>query len=289
MADLDARVLLCAACGIDHGELVRDPDVAIGEAAAALRDSAVRRLAREPVSRILGRREFWGLPLFIDATVLDPRPETEDLVAVILKAMRERRDGSVVLDLGTGTGAILCALLHELPQVRAVGVDRSPAACRIARRNLDGLGLGMRAALVCASWFDALSGRFDCIVSNPPYIRQSDIATLAPEVAAFDPTLALDGGPDGFAAYRAIIPRLRDWLVPGGLVALECGSDQGEALATMLRSAGMVRVVVHPDLAGRDRVVSGATPEDHAEGHSRISPQSEAPGLKSLGDQVEIG
>ncbi len=229
----------------------------LGSAAAPLRAGVSRRLAREPVSRILGTREFWGLPLAVDAAVLDPRADTETLVAAVLDALGGRRATSLaVLDLGTGSGAILCALLHELPAASGLGVDRSLGACRVARANLDRLGLGHRAAIVCGCWDDALGAAFDVVVANPPYIPTGDIAGLEPDVRDHDPALALDGGADGYDAYRAIVPRLPALLAPGGLVALECGWDQGAALAGMVRAAGLADVAVHPDLAGHGRVVT---------------------------------
>ncbi len=231
----------------------------LGPAAAALRATAARRLAREPVSRILGAREFWGLPLAIDATVLDPRADTEALVAAVLGVLDGRRGAPLaVLDLGTGSGAILCALLHELPAATGLGIDRSVGACRVARRNLERLGFAGRAAIVCGCWGDALVRPFDVVVANPPYIRSGDVAGLEPDVRDHDPLAALDGGADGFDAYRALTPRLPALLAPGGLAALECGWDQGVRVAGTMRAAGLVDVAVHPDLAGHGRVVTGA-------------------------------
>ena len=260
-SDLDARLLVCAACGIDHGGLIRDPDVPLGAAAAALRAGAVRRLAHEPVSRILGAREFWGLPLAIDRSVLDPRADTEALVEAVIDALGARRGAALtLLDLGTGSGAILCALLHGLPGALGLGIDRSLAACRMARRNLAHLGLGARACMVCACWGDALASAFDVVVANPPYVRSDAIAGLAPDVRDHDPAAALDGGLDGLDAYRAIVPRLASLLAPGGLAALECGWDQGAAVAGMMRGAGLVDVAIRADLAGHGRVISGSAP-----------------------------
>ena len=261
--DLDARLLVCAACGIDHGGLIRDPDVPLGAAAAALRAFAARRLLREPVSRILGAREFWGLPLAIDRSVLDPRADTEVLVRAVLDGLGGRRGAALgVLDLGTGSGAILCALLHELPGACGLGVDRSLPACRAARRNLQRLDLGKRARVVCGCWGDALAAPFDVVVANPPYIRSGDIAGLEPDVRDHDPVAALDGGLDGLDAYRAIVPRLRALLAPGGLAALECGWDQGGAVAGMMETTGLTGVAIHLDLAGHSRVVTGSVAGD---------------------------
>ena len=256
-ADIDARLLVCAACGIDHAGLVRDPDVPLGAAADSLARLAAQRIRRVPVSRLLGRREFWGLDLAVSPDVLDPRPETEGLVGAVLDAMGGRRgDPLRLLDLGTGSGAILCALLHELPGAYGVGLDRSLGACRVARDNLARLGLGARSAIVCGSWGDALGARFDVVVSNPPYIPRGDIAGLEREVREHDPAAALDGGLDGLEAYRALAPGLPDLLQPGGVAAFECGHDQGAAVVEILR-ASLVEVRMLRDLAGLDRVVVG--------------------------------
>ena len=238
--------------------LTRDPDLPLGSGAARLAAMAARRLQREPVSRILGRREFWGLSLAIGPAVLDPRPETEDLVAAVIAALApDTRRSSTILDLGTGSGAILCALLSELPGAFAFGVDRSEDACRVARANLAMQGFAARSAIVRGSWTDAIDARFDVIVSNPPYIPRGDLVTLDREVRDHDPSEALDGGEDGLDPYREIVPRLEGLLAADGLVAFECGFDQGARLAALARGAGIARVVVHRDLAGHDRVVLG--------------------------------
>ena len=253
---LDARLLLCAALAIDHAGLIRDPDIPLGAAATVLRAFAARRLAREPVSRILGRREFWGLPFTITPAVLDPRPDTEILVETVLRAMTARRgEALVILDLGTGSGAILCALLHELTAATGLGVDRSFQACRVARDNLRALGLDGRGCVIQGAWTEAVAGSFDIVVSNPPYIRSDDLASLDVDVRAHDPALALDGGADGLAAYRAILPAAFHHLAPDGIAAFEVGSTQAREVAAMARAAGFGEAVVVPDLAGHGRVV----------------------------------
>ncbi len=255
-AGLDARVLTCAALGIDHADLVREPDRAVGPAGEALRELARRRLRREPVSRIVGVREFWGLRLEIDRHVLDPRPDTETLVeAVLARAVARGAETLRILDLGTGSGAILCGLLRGLPEAFGVGVDASAGACATARRNLIATGLSGRAAILCGNWSDALCGRFDIIVSNPPYIPSSEIGSLDEEVFAHDPLLALDGGEDGLDAYRAIAPRLASCLAADGLVALEIGATQSASVSAIIGSAGFSPPETVRDLAGRDRVV----------------------------------
>lgn len=255
-ADLDARVLLCAALGLDHAGLIRDSDRPLGAAAGRVGDFASRRLRREPVSRIVGYKDFWGARFRIESSVLDPRPDTETLVEAAL----DHADGDFdkswrILDLGLGSGAILCALLQRLPQAFGVGVDLSPAACAVARANLSALGLSSRSAIICSDWTSALQGRFDLVASNPPYISSSEIAGLAPEVRDHDPRLALDGGEDGLAAYRKIASEIAGLLAPKGLIALEIGLGQRSAVEKILRSAGLEASGVRLDLAGRERVV----------------------------------
>ncbi len=241
---------------------MRDPDLALGPVAAdRLARFAARRLRHEPVSRILGRGEFWGLPLAVTPDVLDPRPDTETVVETVLRALGPRhREALRLLDLGTGSGALLCALLHACPQGSGVGVDLSHAACLVARGNLRALGLDARGAVVQGSWGAALRGSFDVVVANPPYIPRADLDGLDPDVAGYDPPLALDGGSDGLDAYRAIVPQLPDLLVPGGIAALEGGWDQGPAIGAMLRAVGLVGVGLDRDLAGHGRVASGRRP-----------------------------
>ncbi|HUZ90808.1 MAG TPA: peptide chain release factor N(5)-glutamine methyltransferase [Methylocella sp.] len=255
-AQIDGRVLLCAALGIDHATLIRDSDCPLGSGAATLVSFAARRLQREPVSRIIGHREFWQARFQIAQGVLDPRPETEMLVeAVLAHAARYPRKNWRILDLGTGSGAILCSALQSLPGSSGVGVDISPAACAIARDNLAALGLESRGVIVCGDWAHALRGRFDVIVSNPPYVASGAIAYLEPEVRDHDPRLALDGGKDGLAAYRELIPALPGLIAPGGLIALELGAGQYAAVEALLRGRFGSAVEVALDLRGCRRVV----------------------------------
>jgi release factor glutamine methyltransferase len=252
----DARVLLCEAADIDRAALLRDPDARLGdEAAARLRGFVERRLQREPVSRILGRREFWGLTLRITPDVLDPRADTETLVAAAIEALGDRRDDKLrILDLGTGSGALLCACLSEFPRAFGVGVDFSEAACRIARENLAACGLAGRGAVLRGHWGAALAGGFDLVVSNPPYIASGAIATLAPEVRDHDPRPALDGGRDGLAAYRAIAADLSRLSAPHGLAVLEIGHDQAESAAACFRQAGWA-ILLKRDLENQPRAL----------------------------------
>ena len=258
-AALDARLLLCAALGTDHAGLVRDPDLPLGPAAAdRLSHFAARRLRREPVARILGRREFWGLPFTLTPDVLDPRADTETVVEAVLETLGSQRHAALrVLDLGTGSGALLGALLHACPNAFGVGVDVSCAACITAHGNLERLDLGGRGSIVQASWSAALRGPFDVVVANPPYVATADIAGLDPDVAGYDPALALDGGSDGLAPYRIIVPALPSLLAARGIAALEGGWNQGVAISAMMEAAGLLEVVLRQDLAGHGRVAVG--------------------------------
>lgn len=261
-AALDARLLLCGALGVDHVALIRDPDLPLGAASARLSAFAARRLRHEPVSRILGHRDFWGLSFTVTPDVLDPRPDTETLVDRVLAMLGPRRHAPLTLvDLGTGSGAILAALLWECPAALGLGVDQSGAACRVARANLAALGLGRRSAILQGSWADAIGAPIDVVVSNPPYIESGTLPTLDAAVRAYDPPAALDGGPDGLAPYRALIPRLPRLLRPGGLAAFEIGSTQAEHVCGLMRDAGLADICVTRDLSGHDRVISGRTPE----------------------------
>jgi release factor glutamine methyltransferase len=255
-AQIDARVLLCAALGIEHADLVRNPDCPLGPGAATVASFVVRRLKREPVSRIIGHRDFWRARFKIGPAVLDPRHATETLIEAVLDyAARSPRENWRILDLGTGSGAILCSLLQSLPGSFGTGIDISRGACMIARDNLAGLGLAQRGLIVQGDWTRALRGPFDMIVSNPPYVVRGEIARLAPEVRDHDPRLAIDGGEDGLAAYREIIPASRDLLAPGGLIALEVGAGQHPAIESLLSGAFGAPVKVRLDLDGCGRVV----------------------------------
>jgi len=255
-ASLDARLLLCGALGIDHAGLVRDPDLPLGDAASRLDGFAQRRMAREPVSRILGRKEFYGEVYTIGPDVLDPRPDTETLIEAVLAAIEPRKPENLrVLDLGVGSGAILGALLGMLSHAFGFGIDQSPHACARAKNNLAAMGLSGRAAILAGEWLAPIQGQFDIIVSNPPYIKSADIDGLDPEVRLHDPHLALDGGADGLDSYRAIAAAVLSYLAPGGILALEFGEGQLAPVESILRSAGLNPIGSARDLAGRDRVI----------------------------------
>jgi len=255
---LDARLLVGHALGLDRAALLASgarPLLADEENAIAT--LAHRRLAHEPVARIVGAKEFWSLDLRIDEATLVPRPETETVVEAALAAIDRhgsRTRALRIADLGTGSGAILLALLSELNNAFGVGSDLNPRALSVARDNARRLGL-RRAVFVACDLAAALAGPFDLIVSNPPYIASSDIATLAPEVRLFDPRLALDGGADGLDFYRAIAAVAPARLAPGGAIVLELGAGQAEPVATIFAAAGLAPSVPRPDLSAMPRAL----------------------------------
>jgi release factor glutamine methyltransferase len=255
--DLDARLLVGHALGLDHAALVAQSARRLTPAEAAALDAVLaRRLVHEPVARILGTREFWSLPLRVTPDVLVPRPETETVVEAAL-AVVERDRRLRIADLGVGSGAILLALLSELPMASGIGTDRDPAALGVARDNAQRLGLGDRAGYVACDFGAALAGACDVVVSNPPYIPTSDVAALAADVRDYDPRAALDGGPDGLAAYRAIAADAPRLLAPGGWLAVEIGVGQGEAVSGLLAARGLaIAGAPRRDLAGCPRVVT---------------------------------
>lgn len=261
-AAVDARMLVLAAAGLDRLAALRDPDVRLDPSAEArLAAYCQRRLAREPVSRILGHRAFWSLDFEVTPDVLDPRPDTETLVETALTFLNRAgldRKPIRILDLGTGSGAILVSLLHELPAAFGVGVDRSAEALEVARRNAERNGVCPRSAWVHGDWCEALAGPFDLIVSNPPYLTTAEIGGAQPEVCDHDPRLSLDGGSDGLAAYRAIVAGWQRLGSPPLL--LEIGATQADQVTDLLgrltlRSPPM-EITIVPDLAGKERVVA---------------------------------
>jgi release factor glutamine methyltransferase len=254
--DLDARILLAEALGLDASALALRPQEPLGaESAERLADYAARRLAREPVARILGIQEFWGLPFRLAPDTLVPRPDTETVVRAALAAVPDRRAPLRILDLGTGSGCLLVALLHELPNARGIGVDRSPGALAAARGNARLNGVGGRAFFVASDWGAALAQEFDLVVSNPPYIASRVIEALAPEVREHDPQKALDGGPDGLDAYRAILADADRLLKSGGRLVAEIGFDQEKAVCALAAAAGLAVEEVANDLGGRPRAL----------------------------------
>ncbi len=260
--ELDARILVGAVLGLDlTGIIAAGGRPLTAEQAARLEDFARRRLAGEPVARLLGQKEFWGLPLKLSAATLVPRPDTETAVELALEMLRatpppnHRRR---IADIGTGSGALLLALLSELPDAFGIGTDISADALQTAHGNAVDLGLADRAGFVACDYAAALSGPFDLIVSNPPYIPSAEIAGLATEVRDHDPHAALDGGADGLDAYRAIIPQASRLLAPEGALVVEAGQGQSGDIEGLMTAAELtVPVPPKADLAGIRRAVVG--------------------------------
>jgi release factor glutamine methyltransferase len=213
-----------------------------------------RRAAREPLALIVGHREFWSLDFAVSPDTLVPRADSETLIEAALAEFPARDAALRMLDLGTGTGCLLLAGLHEFPAAFGVGVDRLPAVAALARRNAASLGLAGRAAFVCADWAAPLAGRFDLVLCNPPYIPAAEVATLMPEVALHEPASALDGGSDGLDSYRAVIPRLPGLLAPAGVAILEVGQGQSRHVAAIAEAQGFT-TATRADLAGIDRAL----------------------------------
>jgi release factor glutamine methyltransferase len=261
-AELDARLLVGNALGLDLTGLITQSARPLSVAEAMrVSDAASRRLAGEPVARILGSKEFWGLPLQLSSATLVPRPDTETVVEMALEMLRAVPTSGArlqIADIGTGSGAILLALLSELPNAYGVGTDVSVKALTTAKTNAIKLGFGHRSGFVASDYAAALKGPFDLIVSNPPYIPSADIKRLAVEVRDHDPPRALDGGADGLCAYRALVSQAGTLLAPDGVLVVEVGHDQSSDVERLMTAAGLVGDrPPKADLAGIPRAVAG--------------------------------
>jgi release factor glutamine methyltransferase len=255
-AAFEARLLVSHATGLSAEQLVVQRAEPVPPAAVAAAEVVIaRRCSREPAAQIIGHREFWGLTFAVSRDVLTPRPDSETLVEAVLAALPDRNRPFRLLDLGVGSGCLMLALLSELPRARGMGVDISPAAMAVARHNAQALGLVSRIGFRLADWTHGVAGSFDIVVSNPPYIRTSDLRQLDPEVATFEPRRALDGGTDGLAAYRRLAAEIPSLMRPGGLVALEVGQGQAAAVRYLIENKGLSSVSVHRDLGGVERVI----------------------------------
>lgn len=256
---LDSRLIIEHFSGTSRAQAIAEPAQEVGSAALSAIETALRRrVAGEPVHRILGYREFYGLRLSLSPDTLEPRPDTETLVDAVLpfaRATAERLGECRVLDLGTGTGAIALALLSAVPAATATGVDIAPGALATALRNAEDLGLGWRFKALHSNWFEKVSGRYHVIASNPPYIPYRDIGNLQDEVRDFDPHRALDGGVDGLDPYRVIAAEAATFLEAQGKVAVEIGHTQKNEVSGIFAAAGYTLSAAHCDLAGNDRVL----------------------------------
>jgi release factor glutamine methyltransferase len=255
-ASLDARLLLQHVLGISREQLLLDHRLTLTPEQSAYYQALIeKRLRRQPVAQLTGKREFWGMDFNVSPATLDPRPDSETLIEAVLARIPARDAALRLLDLGTGTGCLLLALLKELPQAAGLGVDISDEALKVAKDNAASLRLARRAVFKRSRWGEAVEGRFDVIVANPPYIASAAIASLAPEVAHYEPRLALDGGADGLDCYRAIMPQLKDLLAKDGLVAFEIGMGQEKELELLARAEGLRVTGLKEDMAGIPRCV----------------------------------
>jgi release factor glutamine methyltransferase len=254
---LDSRLLLCHVLGISHEDLIRDPEEPMApQEEKEIRALCARRAEREPVSHLLGQREFYGFNFRVTGDVLDPRPDSETLIEVVREAFPDSQAPLSILDLGTGSGCLLLTLLALYPHAKGTGVDISRKALEIAAANAKALGVDKRTVLKEGDWLKGAKERVDVIISNPPYIPQGDIGALAPEVRLFEPHGALVGGTDGLDCYRAIIPAAEASLKPSGLLLFECGDGQAPVLEAMVAKEGYKDIRTHADLAGKGRAVS---------------------------------
>lgn len=263
-AVLDAQLIVGCAVGLERARLCAAPERRLSAAECARVEAlAERRARREPMAYLLGAREFWSLRFSVGEGILVPRPESETLIEAALEAMPERNAPLRVLDLGTGSGCLLLALLTERPRAMGLGVDRSARACALARANAAALGLSRRARFIVGDWGAALGGEFDLIVANPPYVAETEAGRLVPEIGRYEPREALFGGRDGLSAYRALAPDLARLLAPGGVAVVEHGAGQGAKAAEILEQAGLRAVARRADLAAVERCVllnKGALP-----------------------------
>jgi release factor glutamine methyltransferase len=256
-ARLDARLLLGAVLSVEAPQLIAHPDRALTAAEdARFRELVEQRSHRQPLAQLLGRREFWGLAFRVTPDTLDPRPDSETVIEAALACVADRSAPLRILDLGTGTGCLLLALLHELLQATGTAIDRSDAALAVARANAADLGLADRAVFRQGDWTDGLSAAFDLVVSNPPYIPLAEIDGLMPEVARHEPRLALDGGADGLAAYRAIAKGMAGLLLPDAYLLVEVGDGQGDSVASVFAAAGLACTARRSDLGGQVRCLT---------------------------------
>lgn len=252
----EARALVSGVLGLGPEEMLAHPDRTIyATARSRLADGIARRARGEPLARITGQREFWSLSIAVGPDTLIPRPDSETVVESVLALIDDRDREMTILDLGTGTGCLLFALLVELPNAHGIGVDRAAGAVAVARDNGRRLGLSDRAEFRIGDWAEGLAGPFDVVVCNPPYVAEEEFAVLAPEVREFEPQLALDGGPDGLAAYRALLPGMARVIAPYGFGVLELGAGQHDQVGEMCRNLGLFTGSAGLDLTGRRRAL----------------------------------
>ena len=256
---LDVRILMAHALDLDRAQLLVRSDQMLNDVEQAKITTLItRRANREPVSRILGQREFRSLRFGVNEATLVPRPDSETLIEATLKLLSSLEDDAElhVLDLGTGTGCLLLSLLHEFQNATGLGIDKVPRAVEQALDNAEHLGLSSRATFKTGNWADGIDEKFDIVISNPPYIAHAEIAKLMPEVREHDPHLALDGGDDGLSVYRLLIPQLPRLLKPQGLAVFEIGEGQDAEVCKLFQKIGFHNILLHQDLAGIQRCIT---------------------------------
>ncbi len=253
--ELDARFIIEERTPFTWSDIISNPDALIDTSQhQAMLSDVERRLKGKPLSRIYGQREFWGLPFEISPHTLDPRPDTELIIELSLKRLETSKTGQV-LDLGTGSGCVLISFLTEFQNFTGYGVDISEQAIAVAKRNATKNQCEKRARFICGSWLDSIQGKFDVIVSNPPYIANQVIGNLEVDVRSYDPILALDGGDDGLQPYKVLFPKIKNFLKPNGIALFEIGYDQEDDVMRLAEDSGFALRTVHTDWAGNPRVV----------------------------------
>lgn len=255
-AHLDARLLLARVLGVSRAYLTMHADAYLSDAELMGFETLLeRRIAREPMAQILGEREFWSLSFRVTSDTLDPRPDSESIIEAVLRYVPNKQSRLLMADFGVGSGCLLLSLLSEYPQAHGLGVDMSEAALDVAEKNAHSLGLSTRATFHKTSWGEGVIGRYDVIVSNPPYIREADMETLEPEVTEYEPHSALVGGKDGLDAYRALLPDIKRLLAPHGVAVLEFGQGQAADVTALAEANGLRLLETCNDLAGIERCV----------------------------------
>jgi release factor glutamine methyltransferase len=255
-SSLDARILVKHVTGLSDADLIGMDALTLTESQdIQLQNFIEQRLTGRPVAKIIGIKEFYGRDFIVNDDVLDPRPDSEVLIDVVLEWTKGKSDLSI-LELGVGSGCLVLTLLSELSNATAVGADISPQALTVAKQNAQSLGLNNRISFVESDWLDNVQGQFDVIITNPPYINSDVIEKLATDVREFDPMLALDGGEDGLNPYKVILPQIRTYMKHGGIVALEHGYDQCGRIKRLVENTGLSEIRDHQDLGGHDRVIT---------------------------------
>lgn len=256
-ANIDARLLLQHALGLDHAALIAQYTRTLSEQEMQHYEALLkRRAAHEPVSHIIGARDFWKDRFMVSADVLDPRADSEALIEAVLKQKPDQSAPLIMADFGTGSGCLLLSLLREYPHATGIGIDKSAAALAVASRNAQELGLAGRATFLQSDWAKALQSRFDVLISNPPYIGDDEMASLAPDVLLYEPHMALAGGVDGLSAYQELLPQLAALLKPDGVCVIELGAGQYEAVKKLAEDADLCEVEIRCDLAGHKRALT---------------------------------